>query len=487
VFQTTLEGLQENDRFYYLNRTPGLNLRNQLEGNSFTELVLRNTQGTDTFKADAFATADCKFVLSRLQSPAAAPAAITGPGSVADDPESECNENALLLRKPDGTFQYRSRNSEDPPGINGQSVYQGADDVVDRVFGGNDNDTIWGAGGNDILEGNGGDDVIFGGKGNDVVTDLDGADILEGGDDNDAIESGPGADIVLGGDGKDFTNAGINDNETFAGPDDDFIIAGAGADAVFGDGGDDWVEGGSGQDLLQGDHGAPFFDDPGEGHPGHEVFAGQDGENDYDAEGGDDLMSQNAHVDRNAGAGGFDWAFHQYDTVGADDDMAINNFLDTVPLPVVVNRDRWQETEADSGSRFNDIIKGVDDAPKDVGGGGFTGCDALDQAGINRISGLNELVTTLPTALTAVEALSATGTCPLEGPNVWAEGDILLGGGGGDTIEGRGADDIIDGDRALHVRISVRATRPIRTPRSAARTSWSTRPSPGTSVPTRPT
>ena len=57
-------------------------------------------------------------------------------------------------------------------------------------------------------------------------------------------------------------------------------------------------------------------------------------------------MAQNAAIDRNAGAAGFDWAFHQYDTVGADDDMEINNNLAGLPLPVVVNRDRWQETEA---------------------------------------------------------------------------------------------------------------------------------------------
>jgi Ca2+-binding RTX toxin-like protein len=455
VFQHTLEDLQEGDRLYYLNRTPGLNLRTQLEGNSFTELVERNTQGTDTFKADAFATADCKFMLSRLEFPAVAPEAITGAGSVKDDPLSECNENALLLRKPDGTFQYRLRNSEDPPGINGQSVYQGSNAVVDRVFGGNDNDTIWGAGGNDILDGGGGDDNVLGGEGNDVITDLDGLDVLEGGADNDAIDSGPGDDLILGGDGSDFSNGGLNDNETFAGPGDDFIIAGAGADVVFGDGGDDWVEGGSGQDLLQGDHGAPFFDDPGESHPGHEVMIGQVGENDYDVEGGDDLMSQNSAVDRNAGAGGFDWAFHQYDTVGADDDMKINQVLDALPLPLVVNRDRWQETEADSGSAFNDIIRGDDDIPSAVGGGGFTGCDALDQAGVDRIRGLDQLVATLPTPLATVTGVSATGTCPLSG-NVWAEGNILLGGAGGDTIEGRGGDDIIDGDRVLNVGISVR-------------------------------
>ena len=40
--------------------------------------------------------------------------------------------------------------------------------------------------------------------------------------------------------------------------------------------------------------------------------------------------------------------------------------------------------------------------------------------------------------------------------SVWAEGDILTGGAGSDTIEGRGADDIIDGDHALSVAISVR-------------------------------
>ena len=61
VFETSLENLQDGDRLYYLARTPGMNLRTQLEGNSFSELIERNTDGTNTLKADAFATADCKF------------------------------------------------------------------------------------------------------------------------------------------------------------------------------------------------------------------------------------------------------------------------------------------------------------------------------------------------------------------------------------------------------------------------------------------
>src|SRR4029077_13817322 len=112
-------------------------------------------------------------------------------------------------------------------------------------------------------------------------------------------------------------------------------------------------------------------------------------------EGGDDIMSQNAAIDRNAGAGGFDWAIHQYDTVGADDDMKINQQLAGLPLPGVVSRDRWQETESDSGSKFNDVIRG-DDMERVTGGFGFSGCDALDPAGVARIGWIYNLGTKCP-------------------------------------------------------------------------------------------
>ena len=455
VFQTQLEKLQDNDRFYYLFRTPGMNLRTQLESNSFTEMIQRNTDGTTALKADAFGTADCKFILSHLNGTAAG---FTQFGSiVADDPATPCNESLLLQRMPNGTIQYKTRNTVDPSGINGQSVYQGSA-AVDRVNGGNDNDTFWGDLGDDFIEGNGGDDVALGGEGDDHITDLDGADVLKGGPGNDAIDAGPGDDIPMGGDGKDLLSGGLNDNESFAGEGDDFVMAGDGADAVFGDGGDDWIQGGNGQDLLQGDHGAPFFDDPAEFKPGNDIFVGQAGENDYDTEGGDDIMSQNAAIDRNAGAAGFDWAIHQYDTVGADDDLKINQVLAGLPLPVVVNRDRWQETEADSGSAFNDTLRG-DDLERIVGGFGFSGCDALDPAGVARINGLSNYITAFPTPLADVIAVSPRHRCPLTAAGnggVWAEGNILLGGGGSDLIEGRNNEDVIDGDTSLNVRISVR-------------------------------
>ncbi len=455
VFQSSMENLQDGDRLYYLNRTPGMNLRTQLEGNSFSELIMRNTDGTNTLKADAFATADCKFQLGNL---AGTQAGFTSFGAtVANDPTTlDCNESQLLLRKPDGTIQYRQINTVDPSGINGQSVYNGTPGV-DRVWGGNDNDTFWGNAGNDVIEGGNGDDIALGGDGNDIITDSGGADVEKGGPGNDALDGGPGNDNFMGGDGQDFINGGANDNEAFAGPGNDFIIAGQGTDAVLGDGGDDWIQGGSGQDLLIGDHSAPFFDDPAQVAPGNDVFVGQVGENDYDAEGGDDLMAQNAAIDRNAGAAGFDWAFHQYNTVPAVDDMMINNNLVGVPIQVVVNRDRWQETEGDSGAGFNDNLKGTILAPSAIGGAGFAGCDVIDQAGLDRIPGLDPLVPVLtldPTLPGGVIANSVAKYCPVSG-NVWGDGDILIGGRGSDTIEGRGANDVIDGDRYLEVRIGV--------------------------------
>ena len=308
VFQLSLENLQEGDRFYYLARTPGMNLRTQLEGNSFSELIQRNTDGTNTLKADAFAT-------RRLQVPARRTDVPGTGGELHHRPRLDCRRPAddRLRREPaaaaraeyptaDNPIQYRQFNNVDPSGINGQAVYNGTPGV-DRVFGGNDNDTFWGGPGKDVIEGNGGDDIALGGDDNDIITDLGGADVHKGGPGNDAIDTGIGDDISMGGDGQDFMNGGANDNEAFAGPGNDFVIAGQGADAVFGDGGDDWIQGGSGQDLLQGDHAAPFFDDPAQTRPGNDIFIGQVGENDYDAEGGDDLMAQNAAVDRNAGVG----------------------------------------------------------------------------------------------------------------------------------------------------------------------------------------
>ncbi|MHA7276868.1 peroxidase family protein, partial [Arthrobacter sp. Hz1] len=452
VFESQMTDLQNGDRLYYLARTPGMNLRTQLEGNSFAELVMRNTNAK-SLKADPFATSDCKFELKNL---AGTPAGFATFGNtVANDPSSECDEAALLIRMPDGTIKYRARNTVDPAGINGQSVYNGTSGT-DRIFGGNDSDTFWGNAANDVIEGGDGADVALGGLGNDVLTDLAGDDVLKGGPGNDAIDAGPGLDLLMGGDGKDFTNGGGNANTTFAGEGDDFLILGEGIDQGIGDGGDDWIEGGDQPDGLIGDSSNLFFTD--DNKPGHDIAIGQGGDDDYDLEGGDDIGVAGPGIEKNSGAAGYDWSISQGDPQAMDADLA----LPIPPLDVLTAgvRDKFNETEAVSGWNLNDKIRGDSLVPSEVGGGGFIGCDVLDQAGVDRISGLSALVPTsaltTPLADVAAKSVIGPGECAgLAGP-VWGAGNVLLGGAGSDLIEGRGANDIIDGDAYLSVRLSVR-------------------------------
>ena len=448
VFENQLLNLQNADRLYYLTRTPGMNLRAQLEGNSFAELMMRNTTA-HSLKADPFATADCKFQLSHL---AGTPQGYTDNGqTVADDPGTECDETALLIRRPDGQIRYRAINSVDPPGINGQSVYNGTS-AVDKIYGGNDNDTFLGNEGADIIDGGGGDDIAIGGAGNDIITDFAGADVPKGGPGNDAIDSGPGIDIVMGGDGYDFMNGGANDNELFGGSGNDYMIGGQGVeDAMFGDSGDDWIEGDIGTDLLIGDSSSFLFDD--HNLPGNDIFYGQSGDDDYDMEGGDDIGVSGPGIEKNAGAAGWDWSINLNDPQPADADLDLT--LVGVPLGVNGVRDRYNEVESLSGWKFDDKLRGDSVIPSQVGGGGFIGCDALDQKGLDRISGLDPLVPPLTVPSAPIIAASSTNFCRLTG-NVWGEGNIILGGGGSDLIEGRGGDDIIDGDHYMSVRISLR-------------------------------
>ena len=79
---------------------------------------------------------------------------------------------------------------------------------------------------------------------------------------------------------------------------------------VFGNEGDDWIEGGGQADLLQGGNGDPFQDDT---ITGDDVIIGDGGNDDYDSEGGDDIMVTGPGIERNEGMLGFDWVTHKGD------------------------------------------------------------------------------------------------------------------------------------------------------------------------------
>ncbi len=202
-------------------------------------------------------------------------------------------------------------------------------------------------------------------------------------------------------------------------------------------------------------------------------------------EGGDDIGVAGPGIEKNAGAAGYDWSIGQDDPQPQDADLALP--LLGVPLPINGVRDRFNEVEALSGWKLNDTLRGDDVIPSQLAGGGFIGCDALDQKGLDRIAGLDPLVPPLTVPLGTDRGRLGHELLPDLTGNVWGEGNILLGGAGSDIIEGRGADDIIDGDQYLNVRLSVR-TEPGGPGDGdrAAPTSWRTRPSAATSVPGRP-
>ncbi len=397
VFEQHLESLQNADRFYYLNRTIGLNLIHQLENNSFSELVMRTTDAT-LLPADIFASPDYVFDLTNLPDPM--PAGLSQVG---------------------GVWRY---DGEEHVVIHGT-------EAGESIRGDKGDDSIWGHGGDDNLEGGQGDDTIHGNAGNDVITDQFGDDTLHGGPGDDAINAGSGLDLIFGNTGSDFILHGNEITQSFAGADTDFVRGGNANDLITGNEGDDWLEGSGGHDLVQGDNALTFQNDP---NGGADILYGGPGNDDHDAEGGDDIMLNNG-IDRHAGMLGFDWVTHKHDPFAADSDLDVSIFQ---PPNVTLMRSRFFNIEGLSGWDKADVLRGmsVPGDPAFENDGGHT----LTQAHLDRVLGLRELLGggAVPRFATPFIAINQAN-------------NILLGGAGSDLIEGRAGDDFIDGDAALDV------------------------------------
>jgi Ca2+-binding RTX toxin-like protein/methionine-rich copper-binding protein CopC len=404
VFETEMEDLQNADRFYYLTRTAGMNLIQQLEGNSFSELALRNTDATG-LNHNIFANPTRTF---------------------------EVGDQA--------TWSDGDPATPDLGVINGWTRFDGEDHVniqgtpaADRIWSGIGDDSVWGKDGSDDIEGGQGNDVLVGGHGNDVLTDLFGDDVIHGGDGNDAINAGAGLDLLFGGAGNDLILHNQDPTQSFAGDGSDFLRGGTAGDVMTGNEGDDWLEGNNGADLVQGDNALTFQNDP---NGGADIFIGGSGNDDHDAEGGDDIMTNNG-VDRHAGMLGFDWVTHKYDPLVANADLGITVFQ---PPNVQINRSRFLNVEGLSGWDRNDVLRGnsFPGDPAQVTGKGHE----LTQENLDRIEGLR--------------ALLGGGTVPRYAGPFMSDNpanNIILGGKGSDLLEGRGGDDFLDGDHALDVYI----------------------------------
>lgn len=439
VFEAQMEALQDGDRFYYLTRTQGQNFLNELEENSFSKMLLANTSladpGADGIRGteddvvrhhigvDSFGRYD--FVLEVNQ----ANQLIDDP--VGNDPVLEGLGMGKVVRD-DPTTNAVETNYIRVTG--GEHVAVGGTNGNDTIITSDGDDGIWGDDGDDFIQSGFGVDLVNGGGGNDIILDAgDEGDFLKGEAGDDVMASANGLDVLMGGSGKDVIFLGVDSSDVFGGSGDDFIMGGAGADFLLGNEGDDWIEADGGFDTTAGDNSELFFNSKIIGHD--VMFAGSD-EHDFDAESGDDIMIQGESVMRNEGMFGFDWVAFKGVQVDAYADMRIKIF--TTEQEDIL-RNRFDKVEGLSGWNMNDTLIGDDRVAPGTGEGAEVELfnDGLDQAGIDRIEGLSDLVAIL------------------NGEAFWEDGNIIMGGGGSDLITGNAGDDIIDGDRWLNVRIRI--------------------------------
>jgi len=462
VFETQMEDLQNGDRFYYVARTSDMDLFNELESNSFTALAMRNTDmsdaGSGSVHLNIFGAASHIFEVDI--------AGQRDPGAdnvLATDPEGESALIPLVIREAD--FITSDINVVDPTRV---VQYTGGDHVViggtegrDTIIGGIGDDALWGHGGDDRIEGGDGADLIEGGDGDDIITDLGGPDVIEGGPGNDAIHSGNEEDVLFGDEGNDFIINSSEFGETFLGDGDDFLFDGPFIGLHRGGAGSDWMENsGGGEVVLAGDLFA--FPELGENPvKGHDVLVGLGGNNDMDAEGGDDIMVDGPGIDRIEGQLGFDWASFQNDEQGVEVDLATTIFLrPELPVSNATMENRYDRVEGVSGSPMADILVGNDNLPVEMIGNELV--DTLDLiTGLNgdangdRATSADEVGAGVVPG-SELRDVAADFHNPATGlRNGWAEGEIILGGGGSDVIAPHGGDDIVDGDKSLQVGINT--------------------------------
>ncbi|WJR48152.1 peroxidase family protein [Pseudomonas monteilii] len=419
VFENQMEKLQDGDRFYYLERTSGLSMNAELESNSFAKLIMANTSATHL---PGLVFSDPGFYLELDQSKQ------YNDGLGNADPLGENGEQVVfrdspLTVGPDTNYiRYAGVEHIVLGGTNG-------DDILVSSEG---DDTVWGDGGNDRIEGGDGNDQLRGGAGDDIISDMGGDDNIQGGDGNDVLHGGNGVNLIIGGFGNDFIVTGEDASEAIGGQGNDFILGSKANEQDMGNEGDDWIEKGT-SDGAPGDNFDPLGNDP---IIGHDVFIGGNENDKFNGEGGDDIMVGSLGFgDRYIGGSGYDWATFKDLAQGVTVDYS-DRFFDVPPVPgsgasALV---RFDIMEGLSGSSHGDFLRGDNEDAASLPTNGATGSVLTN---INLINGLSSLL--------------AAGATFYDG------GNIILGGSGSDLIEGRGGDDILDGDKWLNVRISVRA------------------------------
>ena len=417
IFSEQMRVLQDGDRFYYLGRVTG-NLLTQLETNSLSKMIMRNTTAKNL-------------------------PALTFDAPAAGFDMTQAASNFLdILVDPLGTWIYN--------GI--KHVTFGGTSGNDRIRSGSGNDTLFGLGGNDYLSGGGGNDRINGGTGNDTMVDSSGSNIFDGGAGDDYMQGGNnGFDIFLCGPGNDMVVGSVGGIEVTCGSGNDLILGGANADAIIGDDGDDYIIGSAGNDLIDGDSvglidGIQFpFD-------GRDVIFGGSGDDRIAGGGYMDIIHDRIGANRINGEFGYDW--HTYYEDGVKTSVYADLSLQVPPVNNIFAGflDLHLQIEGLSGGAGNDQLFG--DARIDllvppavnIPAGAVPASDEMVVADVALVRNLQRVLNYAGGVVGNAQSGRGIGV---------NQGNMILGGPGDDVIRGNAGNDIIHGDAFLEVAYSV--------------------------------
>ncbi len=509
VFEDQMLKMQNGDRFYYLARTAGMNVGQEIPAQKFTDIVRRNTPSAKSgepaaestgilgMNSPGFAISDCAFVASNVPSANFTDEASCGSGTM-----STIN-NVYTHTGLDNVTGFGDPGSHDAIALAG-----GAGD--DGIFGGDAADFLSGGiSGGDLIDGAAGNDLIIGGPGEDLI---------KGGPGNDNINVGESqiGDIADGGSGSDFIHTGNATGATaslIGENGNDYIQGAKAADiALFGGEGADWMEGKADIDTMFGDGGLVAVasllsgsDDIVDGQAGNDLTAGDAGNDIMKAGNGTDIID-----------GGFGYDFVSYENMVRHDNGATlppAAYVDLgglAPNPLTMPADAYANLEGVSGSVGDDIIisgqgqnitiptatgiTGVQGSqtiiinapqPEIVAGMKVTGAGIGANAFVfGAVQNAVGAVTTTQVTLTVENTATVTGPLTFTLPtitnadyiiglkpllqktigwnaatNSWggsvanANGSIILGGDGSDNIQLLGGSNVVDGSK--HIRTCI--------------------------------
>ncbi len=241
------------DRLDFLNGT-GV-YANQHGGSQDIDLRFAGSAAQELLAGEGVAAGDPADAASTAADDANSSGPVSSGAAVADvgvlDDAGSTNDDASAGPAVDARLQFVR------VGLDGRAVEDSGNALVSNagsldllLIGGEEADTLTGAGGNDTISGRGGNDRLAGGDGNDQISGGAGDDVAAGGGGSDTLSGGEGNDLLLGGAGRDYIGGGAGNDILDAGADGAEVDGGDGDDVLVLGASDLAASGGDGNDLI---------------------------------------------------------------------------------------------------------------------------------------------------------------------------------------------------------------------------------------------